>query len=119
MKNFKEFINESKKETISENVNIAGDFTGNLYMNGQPEQEQTNEENFYADVVWEGKIYRLQFATEHKGLPSREELAEQIQNEYPGGIVHNIYPVIEANKNYRVKSVERYQPEALTWKTEL
>ena len=111
MKNFKEFISES--------VNIAGDFTGNLYMNGQPEQEQANEENFYADVVWEGKIYRLQFATEHKGLPSREELAEHIQNEYPGGIVHNIYPVIEANKNYRVKSVERYQPEALTWKTEL
>jgi len=111
MKSFKQFISES--------VNISGDFTGNLYINGQSEQEPTNEENFYADVVWEGKIYRLQFATEHKVLPSREELAEHIQNEYPGGIVHNIYPVIEANKNYRVKSVERYQPEALTWKKEL
>ena len=111
MKNFKQFLSES--------ITINGDFNGTLTYGGAPGQEQTNEENFYADVVWEGKIYRLQFATEHKGLPSREELAEHIQNEYPGGIVHNIYPVIEANKNYRVKSVERYQPEALTWKTEL
>jgi hypothetical protein len=100
MKSFKKFLSES--------INIAGDFNGNLYMNSsQPEQTQ---ESFFADVVWEGKMYRLE--VEGKMI-SKNELAEQIQGEYPGAIVHNIYPG-QVNTS-RIKSSQRYQPERLTW----
>jgi hypothetical protein len=100
MKSFKEFISES--------INIAGDFNGNLYMNSsQPEQAS---ESFFADVVWEGKLYRLE--VEGKML-SKNELAEQIQGEYPGAIVHNVYPS-QVNTS-RIKNAQRYQPERLSW----
>lgn len=110
MKKFKQFLSES--------ITINGDFNGTLNV-GDSHQEQTKEENsFYADLVWEGKIYRIQFMTNENILPTPANLANQLQDEYPGGIVHNVYPITEKNKNYRVKSVQRYQPEALTWKTE-
>jgi hypothetical protein len=100
MKSFKKFLSES--------INIAGDFNGNLYMNSsQPEQTQ---ESFFADVVWEGKMYRLEV---EGAMLSKNELAEQIQGEYPGAIVHNIYPG-QVNTS-RIKSSQRYQPERLTW----
>jgi hypothetical protein len=100
MKSFKEFLSES--------VNISGDFNGNLYMNSsQPEQAT---ESFFADVVWEGKMYRLE--VEGKMLP-KNELAEQIQGEYPGAIVHNVYPS-QVNTS-RIKNAQRYQPERLAW----
>ena len=73
----------------------------------QPEETQ---ESFFADVVWEGKMYRLE--VEGKIL-SKNELAEQIQGEYPGAIVHNIYPS-QANTS-RIKNAQRYQPERLSW----
>ena len=72
----------------------------------EPEQTQ---ESFFADVVWEGKLYRLE--VEGKML-SKNELAEQIQGEYPGAIVHNIYPNSGSSK---VKSAQRYRPERLGW----
>jgi hypothetical protein len=101
MKSFKEFISES--------INIAGDFNGNLYMNSsQPEQAS---ESFFADVVWEGKIYRMQ--VEGKMI-SKNELAEQLQDEYPGAIVHNIYPSSNQS-SLKIKNTQRYQPERLTW----
>lgn len=110
MKTFKQFLSES--------ITINGDFNGTLNISDS-QQEQTKEENsFYADLVWEGKIYRIQFMTNESTLPTPANLANHLQDEYPGGIVHNVYPVTEKNKNYRVKSVQRYQPEALTWKTE-
>ena len=99
MKNFKQFLSES--------ITINGDFNGTLNVGGsQPEQAQ---ESFFADVVWEGKIYRLE--VEGKML-SKNELAEQIQGEYPGAMVQSIYP-----KNFPsiVKNSQRYQPEKLTW----
>jgi len=100
MKSFKQFLSES--------INIAGDFNGNLYMNSsQPEQAS---ESFFADVMWEGKLYRLE--VEGKML-SKNELAEQIQGEYPGAIVHNVYPS-EVNTS-RIKNAQRYQPERLSW----
>ena len=44
---------------------------------------------------------------------NKSELTEHIQGEYPGAIVHNIYPDhIQPNK---IKSSQRYQPERLTW----
>ena len=52
MKSFKEFISES--------VNIAGDFNGNLYINGDEPQSQPVGESFLADVVWQGRLYRME-----------------------------------------------------------
>ena len=102
MKSFKQFLSES--------INIAGDFNGTLNIgSSQPEPEQP-QESFFADVVWEGKMYRLE--VEGKMI-SKNELAEQIQGEYPGAIVHNIYPG-QVNTS-RIKSSQRYQPERLSW----
>ena len=44
---------------------------------------------------------------------SKNELAEQLQGEYPGAIVHNIYPA--SKQASRIKSSQRYQPERLSW----
>ena len=99
MKSFNQFIKES--------ITINGDFNGTIVMGGsQPEQAQ---ESFFADVVWEGKIYRLEV---EGSMMSKGDLAEHIQGEYPGAIVHQIYPGVESN---RIKSSSRYQPEKLTW----
>ena len=74
-----------------------------------PQSEQANE-SFLADVMWEGKIYRLE--VEGKMI-SKNELAEQLQNEYPGAIVHNIYP--SETNSLKIKNAQRYRPESLTW----
>ena len=100
MKSFKQFISES--------VNIAGDFNGNLYMNSnQPEQAT---ESFFADIVWEGKLYRME--VEGKML-DKNALTEQLQGEYPGAIVHNIYPISQSS--VKVRNSQRYRPESLAW----
>lgn len=104
MKSFKQFISES--------VNIAGDFTGNLYINSQQDHPQQVGENYVADIMWQGNLYRLDLITK-SGLPSKQELGEQLQREYPGAIVHNIYPAEE--KNYNIKTVKRYHPSKLEW----
>jgi len=99
MKSFQQFLSES--------ITINGDFNGTLNVGGsQPEQAQ---ESFFADVIWEGKLYRLE--VEGKML-SKNELAEQIQGEYPGAMVHQIYP---GNSPSKIKNAQRYQPERLTW----
>jgi hypothetical protein len=101
MKSFQQFISES--------ITINGDFNGTLNVgSSQPEQAS---ESFFADVVWEGKMYRLE--VEGKMLP-KNELAEQLQDEYPGAIVHNIYPS-GSQSSLRIKNSRRYQPERLTW----
>ena len=52
MKSFQQFLQES--------ITINGDFNGTLNVGGsQPEPEQP-QESFFADVVWEGKMYRLE-----------------------------------------------------------
>jgi len=103
MKSFKKFLSES--------INIAGDFNGNLYVNGSEPQSEPVGESFFADVVWEGKMYRLE--VEGK-MMNKNDLAEQIQGEYPGAIVHNIYPS-QSQSSLRIKNSQRYQPERLTW----
>ena len=100
MKSFKQFLSES--------VNIAGDFNGNLYIGGS--EPEVTKESFVADVVWEGKIYRMEV---EGSMMSKTELAEELQGEYPGAIVHNIYP--STIQTSRIKNVQRYQPEKLTW----
>jgi hypothetical protein len=100
MKSFQQFLSES--------ITINGDFNGTLNV-GASQSEQA-QESFFADVMWEGKLYRLE--VEGKML-SKNEVAEQIQGEYPGAIVHNIYPG-QVN-NSRIKNAQRYQPERLSW----
>ena len=103
MKSFEQFITEA--------VNIAGDFTGNLYINSSPEPQQVGEE-YVADVMWNGSLYRLEMVTKN-GLPSKKELGEQLQANYPGAVVHQIYPVTE--KNLNIKNAKRYHPSKLEW----
>ena len=100
MKSFNQFLSES--------ITINGDFNGTLNMGGsQPEQAS---ESYFADVVWEGKIYRMEI---EGSMPSKNELAEQLQGEYPGAVVHNIYPVSQSSVN--IKTSQRYRPERLSW----
>jgi len=104
MKSFKQFISES--------VNIAGDFTGNLYINSsQPEPQQVGEQ-YVADVVWNGSLYRMELVAKN-GIPSKRELGEQLQLEYPGAVVHQIYPIEE--KNLEITRTKRYHPSKLEW----
>jgi len=100
MKSFQQFLSES--------ITINGDFNGTLNVGGsQPEQ---SKESYVADVVWEGKIYRLEI---EGSIPSKNELAEQLQGEYPGAVVHNIYP--STTNSLNIKNAQRYRPESLTW----
>ncbi len=73
-------------------------------------QAEEAKESFVADVVWEGKIYRMEI---EGGMMSKNELAEHLQGEYPGAIVHNVYPISQSSVT--VKSAQRYRPESLTW----
>lgn len=104
MKSFKEFLSES--------VNISGDFNGNLYINSSQSEPQQVGEEYVADILWEGNFYRLELTSE-KGIPSKRDLGEQLQNEYPGAVVHQIYPITE--KNCNIKNVKRYHPSKLEW----
>ena len=100
MKSFQQFLQES--------ITINGDFNGTLTYGGVPGQQQ-QEESFSADIVWEGKIYRLEV---DGPMMSKSELAEHLLNEYPGAIIHNIYP---GSSQSRIKSAQRYRPERLGW----
>ena len=100
MKSFQQFLKES--------ITINGDFNGTLTYGGVPGQEQ-KQESFSADIVWEGKIYRLEV---DGPMMSKSELAEHLLNEYPGAIIHNIYP---GSSQSRIKSAQRYRPERLGW----
>ncbi len=93
---------------LNENVNIEGDFNGNLYINSQ--SEQTVGESYLADILWEGNLYRLELRGK---MLSRDELAENLQSKYPGAMVQQIYPAIESNLD--VKTVKRYHPAKLDW----
>lgn len=106
MKSFKQFLSES--------VNISGDFNGNLYINSQDQQQKPEQvgESYVADIVWMGSIYRLEMVTKN-GMPSKQQLSEQLQKDYPGAIVHNIYPVEE--KNFNIQNAKRYHPSKLEW----
>jgi hypothetical protein len=104
MKSFKQFISES--------VNISGDFNGNLYINSNQPEPQSVGEEYVADVFWNGSLYRMEL-TAKNGVPSKQDLGEQLQNEYPGAIVHQIYPMME--KNINIKGTQRYHPSKLEW----
>ena len=103
MKTFNQFLSES--------VTINGDFNGTLNIAGSSEPQKVGEE-FSADFVWQGRIYRVEMISEN-GIPSKGELAEQLQGEYPGAVVHNIYPAPPKNTN--ITKVNRYHPSKLEW----
>jgi len=104
-------------EFISESVNISGNASiGTLIVNGSPEQESIPVgEQFYADFVWEGNLYRIELNTDSIQLPTRDKLSEQLQGEYPGAIVHNIYPSTPTQNSYKVSGLKRYHPSKLEW----
>lgn len=101
MKSFKEFMSES--------VNISGDFNGNLYINSHEPEPQQVGEKYQADVVWRGKTYQLEMTIEG-GAPTRQEITEDLQDEYPGAIVHSVYPVRSDEKKVKVTDAKR-----VTW----
>jgi len=101
MKSFEQFLTES--------ITINGDFNGTLNVGGSSQPESATE-SYVADVVWEGKIYRLEI---EGSMPSKNELAEQLQGQYPGAVVHNIYP--SESNTLKIKSSQRYRPERLGW----
>ena len=100
---------------MSESVTIHGDFNGTLNVGADPVQQKVDEQNQYiADVFWMGSIYRMKIEKkESLRLPSTQELAEQLQGEYPGAIVQNVYPASQSSVN--IKSSQRYRPERLSW----
>lgn len=103
---------KSYNQFMSESVNISGNASvGTIIVGGQPISQPVGEE-FSADFVWKGSIYRIEMVTD-EGIPSKERLAEQLQSEYPGAIVHNIYP--SAPKNTNITKVNRYHPAKLDW----
>jgi len=104
MKNFKQFMSES--------VNISGDFNGNLYISQDQQSQEEVGESYVADITWQNSIYRIEMVTK-TGIPSKQELAEKLQSEYPGAMVHNIYPAEE--KNFNIKKAKRYHPSKLEW----
>ena len=97
-----------------ENINVSGDFNGNLYIGGSQQPQQQVGESYTADVMWRGNLYRMDLTS--ISAPTRESLGEEIQSEYPGAVVHNIYPANVSNNNtMRITGVKRYQPERLSW----
>jgi hypothetical protein len=108
MKSFRRFLSES--------VTIHGDFNGTLNVGSDPVQQKVNEQNQYvADVIWMGSIYRMTLERkESLRLPTTQELAEQLQGEYPGAIVQRIYPV-EPKPEVKIADVKRYHPGKLEW----
>lgn len=108
MKSFQEFLQES--------VTIHGDFNGTLNVGGgSPEQQVQENYQYLADVVWMGSIYRLRLEQGNSvRLPTNQELAEQLQTEYPGAIVQRIYPV-EKTPEVKISDVKRYHPSKLDW----
>ena len=113
MKSFRQFQNDISKSNLNESVNISGNASvGTIIIGGTPHSSPI-EEKYVADVVWQGNLYRMELVADGNRIPSRNELAEELQGEYPGAIVHNIYPI--SNHNSKVISAKRYQPEKLTW----
>ena len=103
---------KSYKQFLSESVNISGNASvGTIIVGGQSTPQKMGED-FSVDFVWQGSIYRVDMISED-GIPSRDKLTEQLQNEYPGAIIHNIYPGIQKNTN--ITKVSRYHPAKLEW----
>lgn len=81
------------------------------------EQQQAPQrvgEEFSADIVYMGNIHRITMVTEN-GIPSKNELAEYLQHQYPGAMVQNIYASEESNSGIKITQDKRYHPAKLEW----
>ena len=105
MKSFKQFLSES--------INISGDFNGTLIVGGENNQEPQTEE-FSADIVYRGNIHRIAMVSEN-GIPSKMDLTEYLQDEYPGSIVQHIYVDENLKSSIKIKNDKRYHPAKLDW----
>jgi len=99
MKNFKEFLSEGKITITIDTDDI----------------ETPKNEEFGADVVWEGKLYRMDLSTVRDSLPTEKELSEQLQKEYPGAMVQQIYPVSEEKSDITVVNKKRFNASMQSW----
>ena len=104
MKSFKQFLEES--------VNISEDFNENIIVDEDNQKHQIEE--FSVDIVYRGNIHRISMVTEN-GIPSKMDLTEYLQDEYPGSIVHNIYVKENSNNSLKIKDDKRYHPAKLEW----
>lgn len=104
MKSFQEFLQES--------VNIQ--HVDTLIVNGSDSNTQSVGEEFSADVMYQGSIHRISMVTEN-GIPSRNQLAEYLQDDYPGAIVQQIYVRENSDKSIKIKDDKRYHPAKLDW----
>ena len=103
MKSFQQFIQES--------VNVQ--HVDTLILNETQSQERVGEE-FSADIVYQGSIHRLTIVTE-TGIPTKIELAEYLQDEYPGSMVHQIYTQEDRDTPIKITNSKRYHPAKLDW----
>ena len=108
MKTFKQFIEEA--------INISGDFNGTLIVGDSNSQETQvpQSEEFSADIVYMGNIHRISMVTEN-GIPTKNELTQYLQDEYPGSIVQNIYINENSKGSIKVIDDKRYHPAKLDW----
>jgi len=104
MKTFQEFLQEG--------INIQNVET--LIVNDSDSITQSVGEEFSADVMYQGSIHRISMVTEN-GIPSRNQLAEYLQDEYPGAIVQQIYVKETSDKSIKIKDDKRYHPAKLDW----
>jgi len=104
MKTFKQFLEE--------NINISGDFNGTLIVGENTQEPQT--EQFSADIVYRGNIHRISMVSEN-GIPSKMELTEYLQDQYPGSLVHYIYTDENLESPIKIKNDKRYHPAKLDW----
>ena len=49
------------------------------------------------------------------GVPSKNQLAEFLQDEYPGAIVQQIYVTETSEKSMKITGDKRYHPAKLDW----
>jgi hypothetical protein len=104
MKSFQDFLQES--------VNIQ--HVDTLIVNDSDSSAQSVGEDFSADIVYQGSIHRISMVSEN-GIPSRNDLAEYLQDEYPGAIVQQIYVQETSDKSIKIKDDKRYHPSKLDW----
>ena len=99
MKSFQQFLSEGKITITIDTDDI----------------ETPKNEEFGADVVWEGKLYRMDLSTTRDTIPTEKELTEQLQDEYPGAMVQKVYKVTKEESDIKVVTRKRYNPAMLSW----
>lgn len=56
----------------------------------------------------------MEMVIENGDLPSRKDLGEQLQNEYPGAVVQNVYPFTPKG-TITITSAKHYNHGTLSW----